>query len=88
MEGSGGNIAGGLSATLYVLDADVSVCDPAATVWPELEEPEQAWIDALLVSPFRGEFSAEYGDLMFMNAEIAKKAGACADMRQIFAPSA
>ena len=42
-------------------------------VWPELEEPEQAWIDAMLESPFRKDFEAEYGDLMFRNAEIAKK---------------
>ena len=40
---------------------------------PELEEPEQAWIDAMLESPFRRDFEAEYGDLMFRNAEIAKK---------------
>ena len=42
-------------------------------VWPELEEPEQAWIDAMLESPFRKDFEAEYGDLLFVNAEIAKK---------------
>ena len=42
-------------------------------VWPELEEPEQAWIDAMLESPFRRDFEAEYGDLLFINAEIAKK---------------
>ena len=41
--------------------------------WPELEEPEQAWIDAMLESPFRKDFEAEYGDLLFVNAEIAKK---------------
>ena len=40
---------------------------------PELEEYEQAWIDAMLASPFRREFEAEYGDLMFVNAEIQKK---------------
>ena len=41
---------------------------------PEMEEYEQAWIDALLDSPYRGELEAEYGDLMFVNAEIRKKA--------------
>ena len=40
---------------------------------PELEEYEQAWTLAMLASPFREEFSAEYGDLMFVNAEIALK---------------
>ena len=42
-------------------------------IGPELEEYEQAWIDAMLASPFRREFEAEYGDLMFVNAEIQRK---------------
>ena len=42
-------------------------------IGPELEEYEQAWIDAMLASPFRKDFEAEYGDLLFVNAEIAKK---------------
>ena len=42
-------------------------------VSPEFEEFEQAWIDALLGSPFRGDFEAEYGDLLFLNAEIERK---------------
>ena len=42
-------------------------------IGPELEEYRQAWIDALLASPFRGDFTAEYGDLMFVNAEIQKR---------------
>ena len=42
-------------------------------VGPEFEEYEQAWIDALLESPFRKDFEVEYGDLMFINAEIDKK---------------
>ncbi len=28
---------------------------------------------AMLESPFRKEFAAEYGDLMFINAEMARK---------------
>ena len=40
---------------------------------PELEEYEQAWKLAMLESPFRGEFEAEYGNLMFLNTEIALK---------------
>ncbi len=40
---------------------------------PEIEEYEQAWTEAMLVSPFRKDFSDEYGDLMFVNAEIARK---------------
>ncbi len=41
---------------------------------PELQEYSQQWIEAMLQSPFRKEFEAEYGDLMFINAEIEKKA--------------
>ena len=40
---------------------------------PELQEYSQAWTMAMLDSPFRGEFAAEYGDLMFVNAEIELK---------------
>ena len=40
---------------------------------PELEEYEQSWIDAMLESPFRRNFEDEYGDLLFVNAEIARK---------------
>ncbi len=42
-------------------------------VEPELEEYEQEWIDAMLESPFRGDFEAEYGRLLFLNAEIERK---------------
>ena len=42
-------------------------------VLPEIEEYEQAWNTALVESPFRNEFAAEYGDLMFINAEIEQK---------------
>jgi len=40
---------------------------------PELEEYNQAWTAAMLESPFRADFEKEYGDLMFVNAEIALK---------------
>ena len=40
---------------------------------PELQEFEQAWTQAMLASPFRKDFAAEYGDLMFINAEIELK---------------
>ena len=43
------------------------------TVMPELQQYEQGWTMALLNSPFRKDFSEEYGDLMFLNAEIALK---------------
>ena len=41
---------------------------------PQLQECENAWSKAMLASPFRKDFAAEYGDLMFVNAEIADKA--------------
>jgi len=40
---------------------------------PELQEYEQAWMQAMLRSPFRPDFAAEYGDVQFVNAEIALK---------------
>ena len=40
---------------------------------PELQEYQQAWTMAMLRSPFRAEFAAEYGELMFINAEMALK---------------
>ena len=40
---------------------------------PEIEEYEQEWKEAMLVSPFRKDFEAEYGDLLFLNIEIARK---------------
>ena len=40
---------------------------------PELAEYEQNWTMAMLNSAFRPDFAAEYGDLMFVNAEIDLK---------------
>ena len=40
---------------------------------PELEEYSQAWLEAMLGSPFRKDFENEYGDLLFVNAEIQRK---------------
>ena len=40
---------------------------------PELEEYLQAWNLAMLESPFRPQFEAEYGTLMFLNTEIELK---------------
>ena len=40
---------------------------------PELQAYQQEWTMALLQSPYRADFAAEYGDLMFVNAEIALK---------------
>ena len=40
---------------------------------PELEEYRQVWTKAMLESPYRKDFSGEYGDLMFVKAEMALK---------------
>ena len=40
---------------------------------PELQEYSQNWTLAMLQSPYRPDFAAEYGDLMFVNAEIELK---------------
>ena len=42
-------------------------------VGPEFEEYEQEWLSAMLESPFRKDFEQEYGDLLFLNAEIDRK---------------
>lgn len=43
------------------------------TVSPELQEYEQQWTAAMLASPFRSQFEAEYGDVYFINAELELK---------------
>ena len=40
---------------------------------PQLQEYGQAWTAAMLASPFRKDFENEYGNLMFVNAEIELK---------------
>ena len=40
---------------------------------PELQEYLQAWTMAMLQSPYRDDFAKEFGELMFINAEIELK---------------
>ena len=40
---------------------------------PELREYQNAWIGALLDSPFRADFEAEFGSVVFVNAELERK---------------
>ncbi len=49
-------------------DGEVSFWDDAG---PELDELAQEWNKAMLESPFRPQFEAEYGGLMFLNTEIS-----------------
>ena len=40
---------------------------------PELEEHFQRWTEALLDSPYREQFAAEFGRIVFTNAELERK---------------
>ena len=40
---------------------------------PELQEYLDLWTRALCASPFRGELSGEFGEVVFLNAELALK---------------
>ncbi len=41
--------------------------------WPEISEYLQKFLKVLLESRFRGDFEAEFGNIVFVNAEIALK---------------
>ena len=66
-----------LASTRHSIDTRDAFYDAEENFWnnalPELQEYEQEWTMAMLASPFRKEFAAEYGDLMFINAEIELK---------------
>ena len=68
---------GTLASIRHSIDTRDEFYDGEIAFWdafgPEIEEFEQAWLEAMLASPFRSDFAEEYGDLMFVNAEIAKK---------------
>ena len=67
-----------LSSVRNSIDTRDKFYDAEEEFWneagPELRAYDDAWTAAMLESPFRKEFAAEYGDLMFLNAEIARKA--------------
>ncbi len=66
-----------LSAIRHSIDTRDAFYDAEEKFWnaasPELEEYQQQWTAAMLASPYRADFAAEYGDLMFRNAEIRQK---------------
>ena len=68
---------GSLASIRHSIDTRDEFYDGEEQFWnhagPELQEYMQAWTKAMLESPFRKEFEAEYGNLMFLNAEIALK---------------
>lgn len=66
-----------LSSIRHSIDTRDAFYDEEEKFWnsfsPELEEYEQAFKAAMMDSSFRGEFAEEFGDLMFINAELARK---------------
>jgi M3 family oligoendopeptidase len=66
-----------LASVRQSIDTRDAFYDAEMTFWnqasPELQEYNQAWSLAMLNSPFRPQFEAEYGDLMFLNTEISLK---------------
>ncbi len=69
---------GTLAQVRHTIDTRDKFYDEENEFWdsfgPEIAEYEHAWTEAMLASPFRKDFAAEYGDLMFVNAEIEQKA--------------
>ena len=67
-----------LAMIRHSIDTRDEFYDGESNFWdsfgPELQEYSQAWTLALLGSPFRKDFEREFGDLMFVNAEIELKA--------------
>ncbi|MCD7736243.1 MAG: M3 family oligoendopeptidase [Lachnospiraceae bacterium] len=66
-----------LASIRHSIDTRDEYYDKEMKFWnaamPELQEYQQAWTAALLASPYRDRFAAEYGDLMFVNAEMELK---------------
>lgn len=67
-----------LASIRHSIDTGDEFYDREENFWndalPELQESLQKWTAALLGSPFRKEFSEEYGSITFLNAEIDLKA--------------
>lgn len=67
-----------LASIRHSIDTRDAFYDEEMNFWndagPQLQECEQEWTDAMLESPFRKAFAEKYGDLMFINAEMEKKA--------------
>ena len=61
----------------HSIDTRDEFYDREASYWddtmPELEEAYHEWTLAMLDSPYRRELAGEFGDVIFINAEIEKK---------------
>ena len=66
-----------LANVRHTIDTRDTFYDGEVSFWnaadPRLEEYTQAWTQAMLDSPYRPDFAAAYGELMFQNAEIARR---------------
>ncbi|MCD8384602.1 MAG: M3 family oligoendopeptidase [Clostridiales bacterium] len=66
-----------LASIRHSIDTRDAFYDGEEKFWnaamPELQAVSQEWTMAMLSSPFRADFAAEYGELMFTNAEIQLK---------------
>lgn len=66
-----------LASIRHSIDTRDKFYDEEKKYWdritPELEEYLQNWTKAMLESPFKADFIKEYGDVMFVNAEMALK---------------
>ena len=66
-----------LASIRHSIDTRDEFYDAEEKFWngffPELQEYTQQWTQALLESPFRADFEKEFGDLLFVNAEIELK---------------
>lgn len=66
-----------LASIRHSIDTRDEFYDAEMKFWngklPELQEYQQNWTMAMLESPFRPAFEAEYGSIMFVNAELDLK---------------
>ena len=66
-----------LASIRHSIDTRDKFYDDEELFWnrtmPELQEYMQQWTDTLLASDFRGELAEEFGEVVFINAEIEKK---------------
>ena len=66
-----------LALIRHTIDTRDAFYDGEMKFWnkvdPELEECQQGWTQAMLESPYRKDFAEEYGNLMFLKAEIKCK---------------
>ena len=66
-----------LSNIRHSIDTRDGFYDAEASFWdsamPELEESMHEWTLAMLDSPYRGQLAGEFGEVIFLNAEIEEK---------------